>query len=202
MARIRCGSRNRRFALMLLVSALVGTPLLCASSDAPSNLPLEGETIFRGLFFGSGPVARMLPEIWSLTGLPHPDPDAPLTGDQTALLGRLAADDPSFFDRFGRAMSSGDRLLIQGILAESAGRIDSVLRSSEAQGPTADTIIKTHTATVIGINTYAWIYRDTAIALVTDSVIFLVPIDPGGGGNDQKLRNEILVDLLATRLAA
>ena len=35
---------------------------------AADSAPLDGRTLFRGIFFGDGPVAKKLPEIWGTDG--------------------------------------------------------------------------------------------------------------------------------------
>lgn len=93
----------------------IGTaaPIAAAASD-----PLDGESAFRGLAFGQGPVARRLPEI---ADAPAHDAGAAAIVDD--VIAAVRATDPSFFGRFGAAMQSGDRIQIREALDEGRTRL-------------------------------------------------------------------------------
>jgi len=117
-----------RHIAWLVVVALVllgeGSPGYAAStSGAPTGVPsqaaavrYDGETIFRGLAFGQGPVARLFPE---LAATP------PLSAEGTQVVDAIIAEmrgiDSTFFDRFAAEMY-GSRVRVRAAI-ESANEL-------------------------------------------------------------------------------
>lgn len=121
-------SRALRPVALLVIVALVllglGSPGYAASANAaPVGAPIQaaavrydGETIFRGLAFGQGPVARLFPELASAPAL---SPEQAAAVD--AIVAQMRAFDPGFFDRFAAAMY-GSRVRVRAAL-ESANEL-------------------------------------------------------------------------------
>ena len=111
--------RSRTAAMVL--ATLMGV----AASDlhAATHAPYDGPTLFRGLFFGSGPVGRLFPDIWDAARYRGYDAEQPgVMAFQASLTERLAARDATFFARFADDVQSGDRVRIASAL-EEAGRL-------------------------------------------------------------------------------
>ncbi|MBK3495587.1 sporulation delaying protein family toxin [Viridibacillus sp. YIM B01967] len=77
----------------------------------------DGETIYRGLFFGDGPVAKLFPEIWS---------DKLMTEANTTEAKRVSKTiskkinelDPNYFNELEVAVKSGDNVKVQAALVK------------------------------------------------------------------------------------
>ena len=108
---------------LLMISATAG--ISSAQTATTSQRTYDGETIFRGLVLGDGPVAKLFPEIWQ-------DPqvlayrqraDQQSTPEQRSaarqkLIDLLRVQDPTFFSRFGTEIQSGDPVRVEGALTE------------------------------------------------------------------------------------
>lgn len=83
------------------------------TANAPSRSTPDGEAIYRGLFFGEGPVAALFPELASrIVVTPQ------MTAARNRLVARIAAHDPRFFGHFAKLVTSGNPLRVrQGLLA-------------------------------------------------------------------------------------
>lgn len=90
------------------------------TAEQASQLP-SGQALYRGMVLGEGPAAKLFPEIW----------ESRTVQDKVAISEeerRAAADsvvswisrkDPTFFQRFGADLTSGDREAIAAILDET-----------------------------------------------------------------------------------
>lgn len=101
-------ARHRRKALVLLISLgflLPAFPQVTANAaDAKATKPVtafDGETVFRGVFFGRGPVAERLNQV----GKP---PTEQLANVEQDVIRTLREGDATFFDHFATEMQSGD----------------------------------------------------------------------------------------------
>jgi hypothetical protein len=70
--------------------------------------PYDGVTLYRGLFFGSGPVAGKIPTIRK-AGPYFPAEYKRLEGE---IIKYLQAKDPQYFERFAQDIQSGDRVRV------------------------------------------------------------------------------------------
>lgn len=112
----------RGIVALLLAVILVGVmsrPALAARENAPGLAAagaarFEGETLFRGLAFGQGPVAKLFSE---LANVPVASPEETAAID--AIVAQMRTLDPRFFDRFGVALQTGDRVRIRAALEEA-----------------------------------------------------------------------------------
>ncbi len=93
--------------------------LLCAVTLVTATAPrFDGEAIFRGLLLGSGSVAKIFPEYY------HPEDASQNTAAKEEdshlqmVIDAFKAQDPSFFERFGKDMQSGDPVKISQSLDE------------------------------------------------------------------------------------
>jgi SdpC family antimicrobial peptide len=162
---------------------------------APAGLDrrYDGETLFRGIYFGAGPVARAMPELGS------PKVNAALKPHQDGLIAFIRDNAPGFFARFAedaqsgnaarldRALSSASRLLEEGT-AQVATVTPSVGRVGD-QGFAADQI-----ATFIESEVVSQIVDlDRAFALSVPLNASFQALDP--------LVRAVAVERLAARLA-
>jgi SdpC family antimicrobial peptide len=117
-------SRVRSLAVLLAVTLLAasgGTSLVSAAGDdgvrqlrAHKAVSYDGETLYRGLVFGQGPVAQLFPE---LAQTPTASPEAAAAIDR--LIKRMSELNPSFFARFAGSVQSGDRVRIRSALEDA-----------------------------------------------------------------------------------
>jgi SdpC family antimicrobial peptide len=70
--------------------------------------PYDGITLYRGLFFASGPVASKIPTL-SKTGSYFP---AEYKSLEDQIIRYIQAKDPKFFESFAREIQSGDRVRV------------------------------------------------------------------------------------------
>lgn len=108
---------------LFLMGCHDGATVPGAPSDAGMATALDGETFFRGVLLGRGPLTdefrslRALPDLETLVD----DPD--LLARARELENRLVDDihtaDPGYFERFEAAMTSGDHLRIRSALVDA-----------------------------------------------------------------------------------
>ncbi|HEX6940530.1 MAG TPA: hypothetical protein VF158_14030 [Longimicrobiales bacterium] len=108
-----------------LVALTVVVVLAAPASDndvsVPHTVPFSGEAAFRGIVFGQGEVAERLPALWSMSlreRFPEVS-DEQIRQAADAVVKRIREADPTFLDRFGRAVQSGDHVLVSEILEET-----------------------------------------------------------------------------------
>ncbi|WP_440081633.1 hypothetical protein [Streptosporangium sp. LJ11] len=171
----------------------------------------DGESVYRGLILGIGPVAERFPEIVR--------PAGGVTARQeefaSAVVAAVSRRDPAFLASFGREMTSGDRVRIdraltaaqnitRDVLAERFG-----LRAAPSAADRANGLVTYQYAPMAG-----YVYEIVAVYQIVNVYKVLNMVreldDPAGreGGAlvlDQDmagLRRERFVDLVAERLTA
>src|SRR5262249_14246733 len=117
-------SRWTRLAALLTAFALVS--LGCDPSVRSGRISersvqrLDGQTIYKGIFLATGPVADRVPEISDNLRLVDYLPDESKRTDLLATYERVFAKmeeiEAGFFDRFAGAMQSGDHFAIEAAL--------------------------------------------------------------------------------------
>jgi SdpC family antimicrobial peptide len=85
-----------------------------------SALP-DGEELYRGMVFGEGPAAKLFPEIWQSSAVQGKVQisEAERRAKADEVVAWIHRKDPTFFDRFGSDVTSGDRETIASMLAET-----------------------------------------------------------------------------------
>lgn len=86
-----------------------------------------GEEIFSGINFGKGEVAKLFPEIWKSFHTNNKDSLRAFDLLREKVVAEIKASDPTFMERYGREMQSGDHLRIDGALKESSAKITSAM---------------------------------------------------------------------------
>jgi len=114
----------------LLVGAVAGATLSCSfimhARQKPATVAtaaFDGETLVRGIYFGQGPAAGLLPA----SRYAPPRTSSPVATELTALENRITArlrhSDPAFFDHFAGELRSGDVMRVDRALSATAQRI-------------------------------------------------------------------------------
>lgn len=110
--------------------------LVSVCGDAVTDVPgpvatetasaIDGETIYRGLFFGRGELGGLAAEVW-LEEVPaddgaQSDPDLVATVHtlQDDMVGWIRQNEPTFLGEFRSALTSGDHVRVDGMLDRAA----------------------------------------------------------------------------------
>ena len=127
-------SALRRPVALVVVSLLVATGL---PGPTAAKMPhFSGPEVFRGLFFGTGPVADLFPEVWddvraSLEANRSPEEVEALRSQVAELESRvirwIEAQDSKFFATFGEHVQSGDHVRIEEALDAGAAVLTDAL---------------------------------------------------------------------------
>ena len=108
---------KRSFRLIPARVTFFSLMLLCtAGLWGASPTHFDGETVFRGVLLGDGPVAALFPEYYHPPEPQHPHHtliDVPL------VLEAFRDHDPTFCERFGQSLQSGDPVKISQSLDEA-----------------------------------------------------------------------------------
>jgi SdpC family antimicrobial peptide len=190
---------RRVIAVVVALLIIPMTTGVSTSHAAATTQPYDGETIFRGILLNDGPVAKLFPEIWGSSRLApylkQAEDRASATEIAAAkqkIVDLLKAQDPTFFDRFGTEMRSGDHIRIQLALKESSTRLQKEVESSAA----ADN------PNIVPTVLYVYIYVALVLALAIVLVVAIAAAldEEAATGSASNLRRDVYVDLIAQRL--
>ena len=117
-----------------MIAAVVSIAVMTFSTPAGADdsHAYSAKQIFEGVFFGQGPVAQRLPEIWNSYSL------APYRGKVRsaefgnalgALEGKIEKHDPTYFAQLQRDMTSGDPGLVQHAMQITHSEVAAVMPS-------------------------------------------------------------------------
>lgn len=95
----------------------------------------DGETIFRGIVFGQGPVARLFPEIWPEKLLEKVRKDDKVKTVANNIMNKMKNKEPKYFFEFERAVYSGDHLKVDTALKEGGKLLTKVIEEEEMKKP-------------------------------------------------------------------
>lgn len=107
---------RRRVLVAAILAAMVAGVVPALASG--SQRALTGEDYFRGVFFVDGPAVERIASLDRIAG--GVEMNAESRSVQAQLIGAIERSQPQFFDRFERAMSSGDHLRIDAALLDAA----------------------------------------------------------------------------------
>lgn len=184
--------------VLLMIPATAG--ISSAQASTTSQRPYDGETIFRGLILGDGPVAKLFPEIWQ-------DPQVlayrqraeqqnsaeQIAAARQKLIHTLRGQDPTFLSRFGTEMQSGDPVRVEGALTELSSRFANELSKSVS----SDGFYQYKD---VALDEYVEVAAVLAVVLFVAAFIILEP-GPGKGVNaNSHLQRDALVRLITERL--
>jgi SdpC family antimicrobial peptide len=201
---------------VFLISVQAFTPTNALGSTpqaAQEHHRYDGETIFRGLYFGQGPVAELFPELWkqerylaTKKQLTSKD-EQRLTEVQNKIVARLRDQDKGFFDRFGKTMQSGDHLAIQKSLEETGKLLYAATRAETGRDAFAPIQSIADVYRYVDIWEYIELYEFIAIYEWVVLVLYVGPewVDARAQGlaalkGVTRLEREEWINLLATRL--
>jgi SdpC family antimicrobial peptide len=181
-------------SLILYLGCAVPATAKPQTTEPQPNLQYDGETIFRGVFLDDGPVAKLFPEIWENPTIVGYRDQALKAGSEDqaaatrqALIAALQAEDPTFFDRFGKEMQSGDRIRIKAAMTEAGSRLTKQ----------ADILVKRNS--VVGLYLYVFVAVAVAVAAI---VVLALVLSPQNGQPTSGLQQDVMVDLVAKRLGS
>ncbi|MDB4951460.1 MAG: hypothetical protein JWM27_4109 [Gemmatimonadetes bacterium] len=160
---------------------------------AEARAAYDGETVFRGVFFGEGPVAARLPEMWKERRLGTYSGAVGAAHATAAVEDEIVAEmrlrDPAFFDRFGAALQSGRHVAVDQAMREAA---DMVAKSRAVQE--VDPATGSGTCIVVAVYKYVVVVSSAIVVKSVAIVLDASATDPS------ELRRDQIVHLLATRL--
>jgi SdpC family antimicrobial peptide len=194
---------------VLLASLMLYTGLAVpATAQSPTTTQparYDGETVFQGVFLDDGPVAKLFPEIWenpTVVGYRDQVMQAntveQVAAGQQALITDLRTQDPTFFDRFGKEMQSGDRIRIQRAMSEANQRLTKLFAEAAERSPNPSKRLWVDTAVAIDYVVAVWA---AILAVIVVGGFLPHPCDPSTGcTNSSTLQQDVLVDLVAKRL--
>jgi len=206
---------KRVTALGLSMLLIAGTANSGAAPAAPA-LRYDGETLYRGLFYGSGPAAKLFPEIWESSGLKAIRQRIPVTAEaeakKTAILNAIVARirwaDATFFDHLAVELQSGDHVRIQESL-DLASRLTRDAIKSET-----DSIKQRDDLRQMASQDFAVLIATVVVALavvvvdvvaIEGAVVVLLMVEFWEDGmraeSSSALKREVWVNLVAERLA-
>jgi SdpC family antimicrobial peptide len=209
---------KKLLSIFMVLTIIFTTTSVFASETKPQNKlqkQYDGETIFRGLVFGQGEVAKYFPEIWSNDLLKEANKKE-VKQIVDILISDIKKSNPNYFNELKNAVYSGEHLKIQAALNKGGELLSKQLeiRSKQLE-------IKNVDKSKLGTGTCAlWVaYGAAAVSLVT-AYSHAVVITAAGGAvaylyvvtqkefwtdstskEDAILKQEKLVDLIATRFA-
>jgi SdpC family antimicrobial peptide len=219
----KCGHSVLALALLNL---FVAPP--AAASDAKRAASYDGETLFRGLFFGAGDTATLFPEIWRDPG--YAKTVAQLRAESgvadyersthDSLVEQMRAADASVFSRFKAGVTSGDPLAVDASLKDAGEALIEACVAKFGEPPSfgggasptpeaiffALALVVTVAAVVhAGVVIYSWVAAAVFVA-VAAALVKVVPRNrhvPKGtpeGSHVSRLEYEMWVDSVAQRL--
>jgi SdpC family antimicrobial peptide len=201
--------------LSILCVILVGfqsfLPTFVLGQPPQQRTRYDGETIFRGLYFGRGPVAELFPEIWKQERflerkkLLTPEEERRIAEIQDKIIARIREKDNGFFDRFQRAMQSSDHLTIQKNLDEATALTLSVVRQETGKDPSAPIVDSAGVYRWVQIWEYFYVYYFYFVYEFVFAFLYFSPAQAEGVAAMKgitRLQREEWINLIATRLAA
>ncbi|MEP6993997.1 MAG: hypothetical protein ABI968_05695 [Acidobacteriota bacterium] len=188
-----------RFVASALIFALVLIGVPTGGLSQNTTAPYDGQTLFRGLLLGAGPVGQVFPEAWEKAWSLGYDPDSPAVQElQQRLMNEIAQQDPAFMTQFADDVQSGDHLRIQRAIGDAGTRLLNQIEQDRLGNPRP----------VPQEETFIWLVVMVAVAAIVAAlvavVVVMIPVDPGTGTGDkaQGLSGEMYVNLIASRLAS
>ena len=221
------GTPSLAAALACAITLMTTQTVPVAATSANANQAVySGQALVDGLFFGYGPVASRLPEIFGDLKFPTHIADDGFSLVRDKVYGHISETNPQFFDEFSSAMQSGDHVLIAASLDHAADVVyDSYTatypralagasRSSSPQGwflvvvlivttavlVTTATAVTTTTAVHVAVAVTTSVYRDTNVTREEEQETF--EAEHSGFNNEgSDLKFDYLVSLIADRFA-
>ena len=184
--------RYRRAVVLILIGIHLNLalPMRVALAQTPGY---DGETIFRGLFFGVGPVADVLPELWQ-----NPDVDQAreqLESAASRVIAQIRREDDTYFGRFQAELQSRDRLRISRALEAASQRVYQIV----APDMPIDAISWPHYEVDVAVSVQAFVIAFVFIYRFVFIFIDTVVAIPAPA-EFSPLQRDVLVDQIASLL--
>lgn len=187
-------------ALSIMACDSSGISVREKTRQQPTTPSYSGKTIFKGLFFAEGPIAKKFPEIWKNPSVTQQL--SKMTAEQqveaeeleTKILNWIEVERPQFFDEFRQAIQSGEHLQIRKALDRSSSltlkAIEDItgINPNKAVANPAKSAQEETCAVVVFV----------AVAAVVEALAFYVAKESKSA--DSSLRVEEFVNEISTRL--
>ena len=168
-----------------------------------------GEEIFVGINFGQGEVAKLFPKIWkSFHANNNKDGLQAFDLLREKVVAEIKSSDPTFMERYGREMRSGDHLRIDEALKESSAKITSAMMKIGIMNSKGELVgnkkLTNKIVCTYVIGCVAIVVAAAAYAVVVASVFWVVmskKTSPTSGDTSANLFREQFVNSVAERLA-
>ncbi|WP_338553836.1 sporulation delaying protein family toxin [Paenibacillus sp. KS-LC4] len=156
--------------LMVAVFIMTSSSAIAASPGSTAKTKFNGETIFRGLVFGQGEAAKLLPDIWTkdlLSKVNTPEA-ATVANNVVASIKKL---DPTYFNTLEKAAYSGNHIQVRAALNRGGELIEKAFQGSQVSNPQVGTGTGDCAAVVAGYLYYAGAVFTTGAAVTHVAVI-------------------------------
>ena len=167
-----------------------------AVAHAPGSAA-DGEELFRGIFFASGPAADVMGDVWSapeaqktIAAMHAPEAVA----IQNRVVDALRADNSLYFERFSNEMRSGDQIRVEAAVREAGTRLKTLATDSVRKG-------NTHLGSASGTCFELVSVAAVAVAVVVGVVVYFEFWIGNKDANGTPLQRDVLIDKMTTRLA-
>lgn len=129
---------RRKAAGVILMCGLLLASCNQAALTTPSTIvqkTYSPETVFQGVMFGSGEVAKLFPEIWEseqykeATKNVTPQARQQQIEHERQILTIIKANDPEFMTRFHAGITSGDPYKVESSMVEGAAKVEAALKT-------------------------------------------------------------------------
>lgn len=191
--------------LMVLVFLCSGSSVFAKDSVKQKY---NGETLFRGLVFGQGPVAKVFNEIWTkdlLKELSNKDTVA-IVDD---IINKMKVKDSTFFKQFEQAVYSGDHLQVSAAIKKGGEILQQILTdgkfANNDPGTGQGSCYVAYLALAVGL---VAVYSHAAILTAGGGITVYFVIVAGlwfwagsASADDAALKQEMIIDLVVTKFA-
>ena len=193
---------RKHFLVVPALLALAGLSAACAGDRTPTAAATQapaarfnGEQLFRGIYFGQGEAGNALPEIWAegKSAEAHAHNAAELAEVRhqiDAIVAKVNAQDPRFFDRFAADVRSGDRLRIQGAVDQGATML---LKAIDTKNVKPSDLLGVYPCVTV------WLAIDYVVAAQVAAVVEVALLWDRSPTEGATLQREQVVDMIATR---
>jgi SdpC family antimicrobial peptide len=171
--RYRLGAISGAIAIAttIALTVYVTRPTIVLAADTASSKATaryNGETLFTGLYFGEGPVAKMFPEIWESPQMAQQisqvQNNETWSKTKSQAMEWVRTNDPDFFNRFEQDIQSGDHARVGLAYQQGAQKLSEFVRSTgvDPSSPEAragvGVVAVVVAAVAVVVAVYAWMY--------------------------------------------
>ena len=163
--------------VLILAITVISTNVSSINRVAPVSehvqaSPYDGVTLYRGLFFASGPVATKIPTLRKAA----PYFPAAYKSLEGQMINYMRQKDPTFFDRFAREIQSGDRVRVAEALRSTNKLQKQAVLEATKNSRTPFAVEVRRRSTILRADPETDKDKDIALVVVTDKDIAIVLI--------------------------